>query len=92
MNSNLPVILNCRFSRIRGLFRNTRAPIELFVFVHDLLQLLLVVLSLQLVSQLGRDAIDEQSTESEKKRVTETFFLKTIFYIFQRNFQMTFIK
>lgn len=47
---------------MRGLFRDTREPIELFEFVHVLLQLLFAALSLQLVSQLERDATVEQST------------------------------
>lgn len=61
-NWNKPVILRCRFSRIRGLFRRIREPLEPLAFEQDFIQLLFVVLSLQLVSQLGRDAT-ECSTE-----------------------------
>lgn len=66
-NKCLPVILRCRFSRIRGLFRKIRAPLELLA----LLQLLFVALSLQLVSQLGSDATVERSTEIDSENVDE---------------------
>lgn len=72
-NGVLPVILNCRFSRIRGLIRNTRALalaagllLLAIAVVHvDFMQLLFVVVDfpLQLVSQtMGHGATVVRST------------------------------
>lgn len=64
-NLGLPVICNWRFWRILGLFRKIRGPLELLAFVHDVLHLVFVDLSLQLVSQ--RNATDECSPGREKR-------------------------
>lgn len=68
----LPVILNCRFSRIRGLIRSTRALalaagllLAIAVGHVDFMQLLFVVVDfpLQLVSQtMGHGATVVRST------------------------------
>lgn len=75
----LPVILNCRFSRIRGLTRTARVlALGLLVAIAaaavavehvDFMQLLFVVdFSLQLVSQMmGHDATVERSTMGNLK-------------------------